>query len=167
VNIEVSPAGPEHESVLANLLELYQHDFSEFENVVLGEDGRFSYKHLHLYWKEPNRFPFLIRVDERLAGFALVKQGSEVSGNESVWDMAEFFVVRGYRRRGVGTRAAHQVFRRCPGQWEIRVMPTNEAARVFWNDAVTKFVGRRIPSVLFDGADTRCHLFSFESRPTA
>jgi len=167
MNIEVSPARPESEPVLANLLELYQHDFSEFVDIELGENGRFEYEHLPLYWKEPNRHPFLIRVDNKLAGFALVRRGSQVSANEDVWDMSEFFVVRRYRRRAVGTRAAHQVWARCPGQWEIRVMPSNQTAKGFWNRAIASFVGRAVPSVLLDETDKRWHVFSFESRPTA
>ena len=40
------------ELVLANLLELYAHDFSEFHDLELGMDGRFGYSHLPLYWSE-------------------------------------------------------------------------------------------------------------------
>ena len=91
VHIELIPALPEQELVLANLLELaYAHDFSEFHDLVLGTDGRFGYKYLPLYWSEPDRYPFLVRMDGNLAGLALVKRGSEISDDESVWDMAEF-----------------------------------------------------------------------------
>ena len=40
-HIEVDPAIREHATILANLLELYAHDFSEFHNFDLGPDGRF------------------------------------------------------------------------------------------------------------------------------
>src|SRR5450755_4496148 len=43
-HIEVIPAKPKDEPILANLLELYAHDFSEFHNIDLGADGRFGYK---------------------------------------------------------------------------------------------------------------------------
>ena len=123
--IEVLAAAPEQAPILANLLELYAHDFSEFHDIDLGADGRFGYRHLGLYWSEPDRHAFLVRVNGMLAGFVLVKRGSEVSGNETVWDMAEFFVIRGYRRRGVGTQVAHEVWRQFPGTWEVRVMQSN------------------------------------------
>src|SRR6516225_1911763 len=113
-HIEVIPARPEQEPILANLLELYAHDFSEFLDLELGDDGRFGYSWLPLYWTEPGRHPFLVWVEGRLAGLVLVKRGSEVSGNESVWDMAEFFVLRGYRRRGTGTQIAHNLWSRFP-----------------------------------------------------
>jgi hypothetical protein len=56
VNIEIIPSLPEQEPVLANLLELYAHDFSEFIDLELGADGRFGYEHLPLYWKESSRY---------------------------------------------------------------------------------------------------------------
>lgn len=74
-HIELAPAALDQESVLADLLELYAHDFSEFHEIELGVDGRFGYKPLPLYWPEPNRRPFLIRVDGKLAGLVLVKKG--------------------------------------------------------------------------------------------
>ncbi|HLJ89755.1 MAG TPA: GNAT family N-acetyltransferase, partial [Candidatus Angelobacter sp.] len=123
--LEVIPSTREQEPILANLLELYAHDFSEFHALELGPDGRFGYKSLPLYWVESTRHPFLVRLNGKLAGLVLVKRGSEISKNEMIWDMAEFFVARGYRRRGVGAEIAHEVWRRFPGLWEVRVMEAN------------------------------------------
>jgi hypothetical protein len=94
-HVELIPATPEHQPLLANLLELYMHDFSEFHNLELGPDGRFGYKHLPLYWLDPDRHPFLLRQHGKLAGFVLVKRGSEISGNETVcgiWQSSSSFV---------------------------------------------------------------------------
>jgi predicted acetyltransferase len=129
--IELIPAEPEQEPIVSNLLQLYAHDFSEFHSVEIGDDGRFVYPQLPLYWSEPGRHPFFIRVDGKLAGLVLVKRGSEISHDENVWDMTEFFVLRGYRRRAVGTAAVHLVWRRFPGMWEVRVMQSNASARDF------------------------------------
>jgi predicted acetyltransferase len=165
--IEVLPASPEQAPILANLFELYAHDFSEFHDVDLGADGRFGYRCLPLYWSEPDRHPFLVRVDGNLAGFALVKRGSEVSGNAAVWDMAEFFVIRGYRRRGIGTRIAHEVWRRFPGPWEVRVMQSNMSAYHFWARAILKLTGKAIHPVRFEKGGERWTLFSFQSKRVA
>ncbi|HKQ79136.1 MAG TPA: GNAT family N-acetyltransferase [Blastocatellia bacterium] len=166
-HIEVIAAAPQQEPVLANLLELYAHDFSEFHNLELGADGRFGYKYLPLYWEEPDRHPYLVKLDGKLAGFVLVKRGSEVSGNEGVWDVAEFFIVRGYRRRGLGMKVAHEVWRRYPGRWEVRVMRANHSAKEFWERAITSFTGEMIPSVRVEKDGKRWYLFSFESCPTS
>src|SRR6185295_8295313 len=112
MQIELLPATKEHEPVLANLLELYAYDFSEFLDLKVGDDGRFGYDRLPLYWTDSNRFPFLVRANGDLAGFVFVQKGSRVSEADEIWDMAEFFVLRSYRRHGVGMRVAHEVWRK-------------------------------------------------------
>jgi predicted acetyltransferase len=160
--IDVIPAGPEQQAVLARLLELYAHDFSEFYDIEIGPDGRFGYSSLPLYWSERGRHAFLVWVDGKLAGFVLVKRGSDLSGNEAVWDMAEFFVLRGYRRRGIGTQTAHTVWRRFPGAWEVRVMQSNASAQRFWERAIAEFVGEAIHPVSVEKDGTGWWVFSFE-----
>ena len=163
-HIEVIGATANQKPILENLLELYSYDFSEFQDLELGADGRFGYKNLALYWGDPNRYPFLVRVDGRWAGFALVKRGSELSDDGNVWDMAEFFVVRKYRKMGLGTKTAHEVWRCFPGIWEIRVMESNPAAHQFWERAVGAFVGVAVPSALVEKDAKRWCVFSFESK---
>ncbi len=104
MQVKVVAARADQEPVLANLLELYAHDFSEINDLHLNPDGRFGYAPLPLYWQESSRYPFLIKIDGNLAGFVLVRKGSEVSGDENVWDVAEFFIVRGYCRHRIGMR---------------------------------------------------------------
>ena len=163
-HIEIISAAPEQEPVLRNLLQLYAHDFSGFYDVELQADGRFVYKDLPLYWRDPSRYPFLVKVDHKLAGFVLMKRGSEVSGNPNVWDMVEFFVARGYRRRGIGTEIAKQIWRRYPGLWELRVLRLNHAARRFWTRAIKTFAGIVVKPVSFQKDGDDWLLFSFESK---
>ena len=162
--VEVVAATPMQEPILANLLELYVHDFSELLDLDIGGDGRFGYPSLPLYWSEPGRHPFLIRADGKLAGFALVKKGSEISGSGGVWDVAEFFVLRGCRGRGVGTLAAHEMWRRFPGPWEVRVMQRNVLARHFWSEAISTFTGEAVHPRRIERNCEPWDLFSFQSR---
>jgi len=161
--IEVRPAPPEHEPVLANLLELYAYDFSEILGFRLQPNGRFGYPELPLYWQDPTRFPFLIEVDGHLAGFALVRRGSRISGDPSVWDMAEFFVVRGLRKRGIGAAVAQHIWRRFAGVWEVRVLDGNEPARAFWAAAVRGLTRSPAEPVVADLDGKRWHVFQFAS----
>jgi predicted acetyltransferase len=165
VLIELVPAAPEQEPIIANLLQLYAHDFSEFHHLELGADGRFGYQPLPLYWSDPDRYPFLIQVDGKLAGFALVKRGSEFSDRETVWDVAEFFVVRAYRRQGIGLKAAHEVWRKFPGPWEVRVMQSNRTALDFWMRAITTFNnGQAIHPARIEKNGECWYVFSFECK---
>ncbi|MGC1360511.1 MAG: GNAT family N-acetyltransferase [Silvibacterium sp.] len=163
-HIELLPATREQQPILANLLELYMYDFSEFHHAEIGEDGKFDYKHLALYWSHPGRHPFLIRIDGKLAGLVFVKRGSDVSGNETVWDMAEFFVLRRYWRQGIGTKVAHEVWRHFPGRWEVRVMQSNVSAHHFWARTISKFTGEATAPVRVEKAGECWQFFSFESR---
>jgi predicted acetyltransferase len=160
-DLEVFPALPEQQPILANLLELYIHDFSEIRKMELGPDGRFGYPNLPLYWHEPGRHPLLVRMEGELVGFALVKTGSEISGSGSVWDMAEFFVLRGYRGRGIGTEIAHEIWKRFPGPWEVRVMQSNRSAHRFWQRAITRFKGKAAHSRSVEKDGKSWRLFSF------
>lgn len=46
--------------------------------------------------------------------------------------MSKFFVMRKYRRRGVGAQAARLLFDRFPGRWNVRELTANEPAQKFW-----------------------------------
>ena len=164
MQIDVLPATLDQQPILANLLELYSHDFSEFVEVKLGADGRFGYPRLHLYWHEVHRHPFLIRADGELAGLVLVQQGSQITGAPEIWDVAEFFILRTYRRHGVGLQAAHSVWQRFTGDWEIRVTARNTGAHDFWQRAISTFTGQPTQSVLKQTASKSQYLFSFKSQ---
>jgi predicted acetyltransferase len=127
--VEVIEAALDDKSVVRRLLELYLYDFSEFVDADLDQHGTYGYQFLDNYWTESHRHPFLFRVDGRWAGFALVRAGAP-------HDMAEFFVMRKYRRRGVGLIAAREVFARFPGDWQVRQMATNTPATHFWRRAI-------------------------------
>ena len=76
--VSLARVQPSEHTLLSNLVELYVHDLSAlFPHVALGEDGRFGYARLPLYFDDTEpRFAFLIRVDGRIAGFALATRGS-------------------------------------------------------------------------------------------
>ena len=141
MNLALTEASISDEPVLANLLNLYLHDFSEVFGDPPGPDGRFVYERLPQYFSEPDRTPFLIRSDERLAGFALVSLGSLITGLRNTRDLSEFFVVRGLRGRGIGRAAASEVFKRFAGVWEVRALDQNPGAVEFWTNAIANHTG--------------------------
>jgi predicted acetyltransferase len=136
MRVQVIPASVEDRTTLRNLLQLYLHDFSEVLTRAPERDGTFPYPHLDAYWTDEWRKPFLITADGDVAGFALVRTVSVVTGSPGVADMAEFFVVRGLRRHGVGRAAARLLFARFPGAWEVRVIDHYAAAHAFWTAAI-------------------------------
>jgi len=139
--VSLDAATQSESMLLSNLLELYIHDLSDvFLQVELGTDGRYGYEQLPQYWSDPERrFPFLIRCDGHVAGFVLAKRGSSASSDPDVFDVAEFFVMRRYRRSGVGRRAAFLLWDRLPGTWTVRVGQNNRRALEFWRSVVAEY----------------------------
>lgn len=127
--IDVIPAAPDDRVVLERLLELYSYDFSEIVGSDVDDQGIYGYRSLDLYWTEPERSPFLIRVDGHWAGFALVRAGEP-------HDMAEFFIMRKYRRSAIGRTAVVNIISRFPGRWQIRQVPANQQAIEFWRTVI-------------------------------
>ena len=143
--VAIDVAGPDEQAVIANLLQLYIHDFSELfagsARCDLDDDGLYRPDiPLGHWWLLPNHIPLLVRVDRRLAGFALINDhghdGATVDRN-----VAEFFIIRKYRRSGVGRDAAHAIFSRWPGRWAAAVMRANTGARAFWAQAISEHPG--------------------------
>lgn len=140
--VSLSPVAETEAAVLANLLELYCHDMSVYFPIQLGDDGRFGYPSLTSYFREPERrFAFFLRSAGKLAGFALATRGSPVSPQPDALDVAEFFVLRAFRRQGAGEQAALALWRLLPGHWTVRVAEANAPGLGLWRRAVQRQVG--------------------------
>ncbi|ATC23138.1 GNAT family N-acetyltransferase [Caulobacter vibrioides] len=144
----VSRAGADEAAIIANLMQFYLHDFSElwFDRAVegeLGPDGRYSgYPGLETYWRDPVREAWLFRIGGLPVGFALVNDFAH-SPTPIDRAVAEFFVVRKHRRRGVGLAAAHALFGSAWGVWEAATVRRNTAARAFWRRVAETYPGVR------------------------
>jgi predicted acetyltransferase len=163
--ITLEPAASSDATLLANLLELYSHDLSEVFALEPGLDGRFGYPKLPLYWSEPDkRFPYLIRKADKTVGFALVTRGSPATGDPSVLDIAEFFVLRRHRRSGCGRKAATLLWDRLAGHWIVRVSEHNQGAMSFWESTISDYTRGHFTKSLREGSPRSWRDFSFTSR---
>ena len=137
--VEIVAALPEDRAALANMMQLYAHDFSELwsgeARGELGGDGLFAAYPLDAWWREPDHVPLLVKAGGFLAGFALLNKTSH-TGASLDRNMAEFFIVRKHRRSGVGTAAARMIFSYYPGRWETAVARANHRALTFWRTAI-------------------------------
>lgn len=74
MNIEVTLAGHAERLIVRNLMELYQHDFSELDGTDLDEHGQYGYPDLDCFWNHAGHAAHVIKVDGKWAGFALTNQ---------------------------------------------------------------------------------------------
>ncbi len=132
---------PENQKpVLERIIQLYLYDFSALQDANVNRDGFFEHDmRLDSYWSEPDRFPFLIFVNSEIVGFVLINSYVCLVENNGARSIAEFFVMRNYRRRGVGKSAAFQIFDRFPGKWEVREIEANAGGQKFWRKVIKEY----------------------------
>ena len=101
-NIEIIAASLEKKPIIAQLYELYTYEMTDLADFDINDNGYYGYKELPLYWNDSNKHPYLVWVNKKLAGFVLVQKGSPIDANPDVWDIAEFFIMRKFRKKGIG-----------------------------------------------------------------
>jgi predicted acetyltransferase len=136
LHLKVTAALSSERELLQRMLELYQHDLSGIWDQDLDACGEFGYS-LDRYWREPECTPYIFRVADKAAGFALVDKQVKVPGGEH-W-MDQFFVLKKYRGKGIGRAAAAGIFALHPGHWQVGQMTENLAAQAFWRHTLGEF----------------------------
>lgn len=156
MNIELILMGIEYKSVLIQLMELMDYEWTEYDDRDVNEHGYFGYSHIDDYWNEEGRYPYLIKVDGKIAGFVLVATPERLS-------VAEFFIMLKYRRKGVGMRVMSEVFDRHRGDWEISYWKKNIRASKFWKSVVDKYMPDKYQIYEYEDEDDKHEGFLFSS----
>jgi len=130
----------EHKEILRNLLEKYLYEFSQYVDIGDGINdlGLFGYDHLDMYWNDSGRFPYFIKVDGRLAGFAMVS-AYPITGTEVDFKMSEFFIIYQYRKSGVAAYCVNLLFEMHKGKWSILFHPDNVISKKFWLRTIDQY----------------------------
>ncbi len=152
MNIALVPIKISEREILKNML-------FEYQKEMLGGDPG-EYKYLDSYWQDPDRFPYFIEVDGKMAGFALVN-GYNLIITEGK-NIAEFYIKKEYRKNGVGKEAVRQVYNLFPGKWEIRQIMENPNARSFWLKVIAEFTENNFIEVARDDDKWRGWIQTFD-----
>lgn len=85
--------------------------------------------------------PLIIAKGPESVGFALVTRPlvAPAGGGRVHYHMSEFFVRKPHRRMGVGRDAAHLIFDRFAGDWEIVEYQRNPDSVTFWRRVLTAY----------------------------
>jgi predicted acetyltransferase len=145
--VELVAANPSQKPVFENLLQLYLYDMAAQSEFPLNAQGRYGYDLLDRFWE----YPYLIQMNGKIAGFCMVISHCPIRPRTPCWFMAEFCILRPYRRLGAGRAALAAAFARHPGEWEISWGEGNTAANGFWPAVIPDMRSTR--KVAFDGVD--------------
>jgi len=122
--------------IITNLMQLYTYELSFYEDETtdfkLLDNGLYEMnKYFKLYWKEDKRYPYILKYNDEIAGFSLVR-----FNEDNYYEIGEFFILNRYRNMGAGTYMANEIFNKYHGKWEIRVLLKNKKARDFWRETI-------------------------------
>ena len=160
MKFEIVEVKEKDKNVIYNLMQLYTYELSFFEdettNFIMLDSGLYVLKYIEKYWQEENRHPYILKCDNKLAGFVLQRY-NENNMNE----IAEFFVINKYRKLGAGTFMANKMFELYKGKWEVRTLLKNKSAQEFWKNTITKFTNNNFEEKFIN--DNSRLAFYFES----
>lgn len=168
-NIRLIPASLSDYPTIQNMGRFYVYDMTEYMGNEKGweipENGLFECIDFKKYWEQSDTFPFLIRINNEIAGFVIIdKKGSD---SQVDFNVAQFFILRKFKKQGIGRYVAYQCFNQFKGTWEVMVLPQNTGAYTFWKKIIGDYTNhcfqeytRRVPSLL----NCEKNIFRFQSQ---
>lgn len=144
MNINLVLVNIKQKDLLRNMVKDYREELFESKNP--GE-----YKYFDSYFNKKSYKPYFIKVDNQIVGFILVNKYSivEIKANS----IAEFYVKKEYRNKGIGKTAAYKVFNMFPGKWEIREREKNIMAYKFWNKVIGEYTNQSFSELILNNED--------------
>ncbi len=165
MDTQIFEASKEDKQIIQNLARFYIYDLSEFQGRKCPDNGLFEDEDYTRYWTKAGHFPFLVKCQNELAGFVFVEEGG--SSPDIDFHMAEFFIVRKFRGKGVARIVAKEIFQRFSGNWEVMAISHNYLAIKFWENTISEYVqGRFTKSSEFHDTEMEVIRFSNKELPT-
>lgn len=137
-------------TLIQNLIRFYVYDLAEHAGWACPPNGLYGGcdDQPHYFGRLPDdpndRWPegwtgtgFKILLGQEIAGFCLVRFYAKEDTRLN--DIGEFFILRKFRRQGLGQAVAHTVFDRYPGHWQIRQLIENRPAQAFWRHTIATY----------------------------
>lgn len=167
MQVSLTLTDPTTKFIINNLYPLYLHDLSEIWGWKPNQYGIFEDEEIltlqeqnklfDIWWsKQTILFPYLIRVDEAPAGFALVAT-PPYTPHDSDFYLNEYFILRSFRGNGVAETAAVKVLNNHRGTWELQTNPTetNRRAQAFWRRTIANYTNGNYQEAIIETKNDR------------
>ena len=147
--VELLPTTVDQAQLIRNLYQFYAYESSDWEQEDVDDDGRFYIhdEHLMRYWNDQDWSANLLLVNGCVAGFLLVER-SELPGIDAL-ELADLFILKRYRRKGIGKALVTQVLMGGHENWLVRYYRQDDAAVAFW-DSVLEALPRPARAIELD-----------------
>jgi predicted acetyltransferase len=120
---------PSNASVLANLAQAYEAEFSKITLKMPDPSGLFPLDTL----PEAPYVGYLFYQKEIPIGFCIVDVESAIR------DIGEFYIVPAMRGRKLGAQLAFAIFDAYPGEWRVRQIEGADEATRFWRIVIKQY----------------------------
>ena len=125
----------------------YLHDLAPLGTGVfpaLPEIGHREPDQLASWFADSSAHLLTVLKDDKPVGFAMVRGTAPLAARSGAeFSMAEFFISRPWRRRGIGQEAVRLIFDRFAGRWHIMEYLRNPQAVAFWRRVVSAYTAGR------------------------
>jgi len=119
---------------------------------VLGEIGHREPDQLASWFADSSAQIMTILQNDQPVGFAMARIAHPMPGQPLAdFSMAEFFIGRSWRRRGIGQEAVRLILDRFSGRWHIMEYLRNPGAVSFWRRVVAGYTGGRYQERVVNG----------------
>lgn len=147
------------------LLQFSEYDFSEYIGSDLNVYGEFEYEHYEDYFIDEKRKIYLLKINNNLAGFAFINNISyQLNNDDNILCVAEFFIMKKYRKKGYGRILAKYIFDTLNGKWEVFQMKNNTIAGIFWDNIIKDYTKNNYKVIELENEDGNIgNVFLFEN----
>lgn len=134
MKVEIELINKERIKILERLLQLYLHDISQYFQMDLDSNtGLYEYDSLKKYFDNSNNYAYIIKNDNKLAGFMLID-----TDDESNFIVQEMFVLNNYKGNNIGKNSISLLLKKYKGNWIIKSLPGSIKAEIFWTKTINE-----------------------------
>ncbi|MDP1974619.1 MAG: GNAT family N-acetyltransferase [Alphaproteobacteria bacterium] len=164
------PATMDDYPTIQNMARFYVYDMTRLCGFISNEwhcpkDGLYEAFDFKIYVEAPDRFAFLVKIEDEIAGFVLINKVGISPITQ--WNMGEFFILAKFQGKGVAQQVANMVWLKFPGTWEVLTIPEMSYALKFWRKTINQFTNGHYMEdyklVRFDRDQPYRHVFTFNT----
>ena len=93
MTVEVALASSDHQPWIRAKIQPYLAELSKFVSIEKNFEGQYDYPYLDHYWREPDRHPFIIYLNNEAVGFLLVREDMDPTDGTSLTEISELYIL--------------------------------------------------------------------------
>ena len=132
-----------------NLLQFALYDGSQYIENKIDDEGVFQYKYFENYFKDNDRYAYLIEYQGEVVGFTFINKYLKIFSEG--YSIAEFLILPNYRRLHIGSEVCNIIFSKFKGNFEIEPIPNSETAYKFWKKVISNYTNDNYKENNVDG----------------